>query len=85
MEYEPRKCIICGKNYIPRAPRQKICMAPDCRLEFRRMHERRRSQFDIEKEKAQRAMSKLKPNTLTKDAIAAKAAGMSYGQYMASK
>ena len=45
-EYEPRRCIICGKEYIPKRSDQRCCLAPECmkerqrlnRIEYRRTH-----------------------------------------------
>ena len=37
MTYEPRQCVVCGKEYIPRRENQKSCGAPECKREVQRM------------------------------------------------
>ena len=38
-EYEPRRCIICGKEYIPRRSDQRCCLAPECTKERQRLNQ----------------------------------------------
>lgn len=37
MTYEPRQCVVCGKEYIPRRENQKSCGGPECKREVQRM------------------------------------------------
>ena len=37
MTYEPRHCVICGKEFIPRRCNQKSCGDPECKREVQRM------------------------------------------------
>lgn len=37
MTYEPRHCVICGKEFIPRRCNQKSCGGPECKREVQRM------------------------------------------------
>ena len=37
MTYEPRQCIVCGKEFIPRRCNQKSCGGPECKREVQRM------------------------------------------------
>jgi len=37
MTYEPRHCVICGKEFIPRQCNQKSCGGPECKREVQRM------------------------------------------------
>ena len=40
MNYEPRRCIICGKEYIPRRSDQRCCLSPECVRERQRLNQR---------------------------------------------
>lgn len=37
MTYEPKLCIVCGKEFIPRRCNQKSCGGPECKREVQRM------------------------------------------------
>lgn len=37
-KYEPRRCCICGKEYVPRRIDQKTCGAEECKKQNRREH-----------------------------------------------
>lgn len=78
--FKPRQCIVCGRDYIPTNGRQKICKSVDCQRELWRWKHRRQKYGH-----KQPGKPLVKPNTLVSDAMDAKEAGMSYGQYMASK
>ena len=39
-KHEPRICIICGKEYIPRRRDQRCCLAPECTKERQRRTQR---------------------------------------------
>ena len=30
MKYEPRQCVICGKEYVPKRKNQVTCKDPEC-------------------------------------------------------
>lgn len=37
MNYEPRRCVICGKEYIPRRSNQRCCLDPECKAARKRL------------------------------------------------
>lgn len=39
-EYEPRRCIICGKDYIPKRSDQRCCLDPKCLRERQRINQK---------------------------------------------
>lgn len=59
-EYEPRRCIICGKEYIPKRSDQRCCLAPECMKERQRLNriEYRRKNYGRVLENNRRAMEK---------------------------
>lgn len=75
-------CCICGKAFISHAPASKCC-GPECMLEWRKQLKERRD-YKTYKTKAART-KKAKGPTLTEMAKAARAAGMTYGQYVAAQ
>lgn len=40
-EYEPRRCIVCGREYTPRRKDQKSCASDECKKEITRMAQKR--------------------------------------------
>lgn len=40
-KYEPRICVICGKEYIPRRKDQRSCASAECKKAVTRMAQRR--------------------------------------------
>lgn len=59
-EYEPRRCIICGKEYIPRRSDQRCCLAPECTKERQRLNqiEYRRTHYASVLESNRKSMAK---------------------------
>ena len=59
-EYEPRRCIICGREYIPKRSDQRCCLAPECMKERQRLNriEYRRKNYGRVLENNRRAMEK---------------------------
>ena len=59
-EYEPRRCIICGKEYIPKRSDQRCCLAPECMKERQRLNriEYRQKNYGRVLENNRRAMGK---------------------------
>lgn len=86
MIYEDRHCKYCGKLFTPKAIGQLYCCI-DCRkLDYKENEpeeKRKRRLKQMQKPKQKTQAKKKKENRLTERAIAAKAAGMSYGQYVA--
>ena len=39
-EYEPRRCEICGREYIPKRSDQRCCLSPECVRERQRINQR---------------------------------------------
>lgn len=82
--YEEKKCIICGKKYKPRSGSQACCSARCAkarREEMRKQETTSPAQPQISKE--QRAeLAKAHAKMLRRE-NEARAAGMSYGRYMA--
>lgn len=59
-EYEPKRCIICGREYIPKRSDQRCCLAPECTKERQRLNriEYRRKNYGRVLENNRRAMEK---------------------------
>lgn len=59
-EYEPRRCIICGREYIPKRSDQRCCLDPNCTKERQRLNriEYRRKNYGRVLENNRRAMEK---------------------------
>lgn len=36
--YEPRRCEICGKEYVPKRSDQRCCLAPECKKERHKLN-----------------------------------------------
>lgn len=78
-EYEPRRCIICGREYIPKRSDQRCCLAPECMKERQRLNriEYRRKNYAKVIETNRKAMEKkraekyLKENPPKEDTIVA--------------
>lgn len=58
--YEPRRCEICGKEYIPKRSDQRTCLAPECMKERQRLNylEYRRKNYAAVLENNRRSMKK---------------------------
>lgn len=58
--YEPRRCEICGKEYIPKRSDQRTCLAPECMKERQRRNylEYRRKNYAAVLETNRRCMAK---------------------------
>ena len=37
-KHEPKRCIICGREYIPKRSDQRCCLAPECMKERQRLN-----------------------------------------------
>lgn len=59
-EYEPRRCIICGKEYTPKRSDQRCCLDPKCTYERQRLNriEYRQKNYGRVLENNRRAMEK---------------------------
>ena len=88
-----RVCSVCGKEFDTHYPRQVLC-GPECvktsRLEYQRKYAQRISENDKKRRQKQLAekdkkvkKQKANKNALVETAVAARAAGMTYGQYVA--
>ena len=49
MNYEPRNCVICGKEYIPKRKDQKSCGDPGCVKETTRLAQKAYREKNYEK------------------------------------
>ena len=78
-DYEPRRCIICGVEYIPRRSDQRTCGCAECMKERQKLNYReyRRTHYaalletnrrSMEKKRKEREMEKQPPK---KDTIVA--------------
>lgn len=58
--YEPRRCIICGREYIPKRSDQRCCLDPNCTKERQRLNriEYRRKNYAKVLESNRKAMAK---------------------------
>ena len=36
--HEPRRCVICGKEYIPKRSDQRCCLDPECKKGLQRLN-----------------------------------------------
>ena len=39
MKHEPKRCEICGKEYIPKRSDQRCCLSPECTRERQRLNQ----------------------------------------------
>lgn len=77
--YEPRVCIICGKEYIPRRSDQRTCASAECKKARQRLNylEYRKNNYAAVLETNRRSMAKrrrereLEKQPPKKDAIVA--------------
>lgn len=51
VNYEPRKCVICGKEFTPKKSNQKTCLDVECKKEVMR-----RSQMEYRKKNYSRVL-----------------------------
>lgn len=58
--YEPRRCIICGKEYIPRRSDQRTCGSQECKKARQRLNylEYRKENYAAVLENNRRSMAK---------------------------
>lgn len=58
--HEPKCCIICGKEYIPKRSDQRCCLAPECMKERQRLNqiEYRRTHYASVLESNRKSMAK---------------------------
>lgn len=78
-DYEPRVCIICGKEYIPRRSDQRTCGSDECMRERQKLNYReyRKTHYAALLESNRRSMAKRrkereqKKNPPKKDTIVA--------------
>jgi hypothetical protein len=58
--YEPRCCIICGKEYVPIRMDQRTCASPECKKARQRInyHEYRKKNYAAVLETNRRSMAK---------------------------
>lgn len=74
--FEPKKCIVCNKVFVPTSPKQKICGSPECkRLRTRELDNIKVKKKYVPKKKAGPTLAEL--------AAAAREKGMTYGEYIA--
>ena len=59
-DYEARRCIICGKEYVPRRMDQRTCASPECKKARQRInyHEYREKNYAAVLETNRRAMAR---------------------------
>ena len=59
-KHEPKRCIICGREYIPKRSNQRCCLDPECMKERQRLNyiEYRRKNYGRVLENNRRAMEK---------------------------
>lgn len=75
--YEPRICVVCGKEYTPKRSDQKTCLSEKCKKEVMRMSqaeyrrvnyakvlETNRRSMAKRKEERRRMMHPTKPDTI---------------------
>ena len=78
-KHEPRICIICGKEYIPKRSDQRCCLDPECKKGLQRLNykEYRETHYAKVLETNRRCMAKRREerirerNTPKEDAIVA--------------
>ena len=68
--YKPRRCEICGKEYIPKRSDQRTCLAPECMKERQRRNylEYRRKNYAAVLETNKRCMAKRREEKRRKEA-----------------
>ena len=74
-----KSCVICGKQFITQAASAKCCGA-ECRRENGLIRNREKKERDKIRKAAKQHQTKV---TVADIAVRAKAAGLSYGQYVA--
>lgn len=84
--YDEKRCEICGRMYIPKSGNSRTC-STHCSRKLNAMNKKKHYQYDAELKRGltlTEIEERKKPamDQLTKDAIAANRAGVSYGQYM---
>lgn len=78
-----RKCMICGKDFVAKRPETQICSEP-CKREAEKIRKKRAAAANMEKPKPEPKKAKRKKAlTVWQINAAARAAGMTYGQYVA--
>lgn len=76
---ETRKCVVCGKKYTAIRGNQKYCGSECEKIATLKQVEVRNKKLKVER----RRKKKKKNQDIIDIAIAAREAGMSYGQYVA--
>ena len=71
-----RKCKRCGKSFMPKNNKQTYCN-PICRIEYNK------EKLIEERNELQKFRNRKTNNSIRNIAAEAKAAGMTYGQYVA--
>lgn len=84
--YDEKRCEICGRMYIPKSGNSRTCSL-HCSRKLQAMNKKKNYQYDAELKRGLTAAEieerkKPRMDQLTKDAIAARNAGVSYGRYM---
>jgi len=79
---ETRKCVVCGKTYIAIRYNSKYC-SDSCYDTGLREKERIRDREKRKKEEAERQKKADNRKSISDYTAAARAAGLSYGQYVA--
>lgn len=79
-----RKCKICGQPFVSKSRRNVICKDPNCKVENARISARE-SQRARKSAQARRSTPVIEGSTLAEINEKARAAGLSYGQYIAQQ
>ena len=68
--YEPRRCDICGKEYIPKRSDQRCCLDPECKKALQRLNlrEYRQKNYAAVLETNRRCMAKRREEKRRKEA-----------------
>lgn len=82
MNTEERKCVVCGNKFTATRPNSKYC-SDECRDEGRRKLTKANDKAKREREREARKARKNSQKSLVEIAVAAKKAGMNYGEYVA--
>lgn len=85
-ESDMKKCVICGTEFLQKSTRH-ICCSEKCQRKRNAMiskePQKKRYHEQREKQKAQEAMPESNHKAIADIAIAARAEGLTYGQYVA--
>lgn len=79
-----KKCAICGTFFIAQRSNAKYC-SELCALNGREEVRKKRERAAAERKKEETKKKKVKRETIAEVAVAARAAGLTYGQYVAKR